>query len=155
MRRYQTPHALSPAGLCLANPFCWGAATDTGRAAVGVVERGARSFAGDPAGSVRSTVSSAAFAAADWAGQQHDALTRGGGFEGGRTAGHLTVGVFVAGATVAGGVGAAKGLSGAIRELPGAVRGLARVRPPAIGWRGGELTIGKNFRLSPFGNKKR
>ena len=84
-----------------------------------------QSVLADPGAAARTTVSKAAYAAADWVGKEHDALTTTGGFNGGREAGHIFGAVEIGGlTTVAGGelATAAGGLAATATRLPGAGR---------------------------------
>ncbi len=79
----------------------------------------------DPGAAARKTISTLAFAGADWVGKEHDALTTTGGFNGGRAAGHIFGGIEIGGlTTLAGGelVDAAGGLAAAGSRVPAAAR---------------------------------
>jgi RHS repeat-associated protein len=86
----------------------------------GEIHRRGQVVLADPGAAVRRTVSTLAFAGANWVGEQHRKLTTQGGFEGGRAAGHIF------GTTVVGGTLLAAAPA-AVARVPAAVRGAAGV----------------------------
>ena len=110
------------AGLCVANPLCWGSAANSVGSAAHEVDTWAGDFAAHPADRVKGAVATVAFAAADWVGQKQAALTNPDAFEAGREAGHIMAGTEIVGLTAIYGAKSLPALGSAARAAPAALK---------------------------------
>jgi len=130
---WSVPGYVADVGRCAADEGCRRQTIHdtlmTGAQFAGEIHARGQAVLADPEPAVRRTISTAAFAAAGWVGEEHRKLTATGGFEGGREAGHIFGTVEAVGlTTVAGGelAGAGRGtlatVRGALSETSGSLR---------------------------------